>query len=173
MCKNVSGPPSSPLMNPKARSAFLVIYRQASYFPFFSPDLDQATDGGLWFRWNVILFAAGAKHSFSANYLDQSFVCTESSLYSISKPRLVFSIGHFAFPLANFTSGIHLPPFVFSQARFSASFARLLGALGRCPDRGAVLGIAGFRVHGPMIGPNLVHGKPLGFGAQAARSTTW
>ena len=88
-------PPSSPLMNPKPRSAFHVFNVPAGIlFPLFQPNLDRA-DGGLGFRWNVRLFAACAKHPFSANHLHQSFVYTESSLYSITRPRLLFSIGHF------------------------------------------------------------------------------
>jgi hypothetical protein len=67
-------PPSSPLMNPKPRSAFHVFNVPAGIlFPLFQPDLDRAADGGLGFRWNV----------------------RESSLYSITRPRLLFSIGHF------------------------------------------------------------------------------
>jgi hypothetical protein len=66
-------PPSSPLMNPKPRSAFHVFNVPAGIlFPLFQPNLDRA-DGGLGFRWNV----------------------RESSLYSITRPRLLFSIGHF------------------------------------------------------------------------------
>ena len=67
-------PPSSPLMNPKPRSAFHVFNVPAGILiPLFQPDLDRAADGGLGFRWNV----------------------RESSLYSITRPRLLFSIGHF------------------------------------------------------------------------------
>jgi hypothetical protein len=92
-------PPSSPLMNPKPRSAFHVFNVPAGIlFPLFQPDLDQAADGGLGFRWNVRLFAARAQHPFSANYLHQSFARAKSSLYSIRRPTLLFSIGHFAFP---------------------------------------------------------------------------
>jgi hypothetical protein len=99
MCKNKSAQAPSTAMNPKPRSAFHVFNVPAGIlFPLFQPELDHAADGGLGFRWNVRLFAAGAKHPFSANYLHQSFVSAKSSLYSISGPRLLFSIGHFAFP---------------------------------------------------------------------------
>src|ERR1700733_12231710 len=62
------------------------------------PDLDEAADGGLGFRWNVRLFAAGEKYPLGTNDFHQSFARAESSLYSISRPRLLSSIGHFAFP---------------------------------------------------------------------------
>jgi hypothetical protein len=96
MCKNKSAPAPSTAMNPKPRSAFHVFKTPLGIlFTLFQPELDHAADGGLGFRWNVRLFAAGAKHPFSANYLHQSFVGAKSSLYSISRPRLLFSIGHF------------------------------------------------------------------------------
>src|ERR1700733_12822989 len=92
-------PPSSPLMNPKPRSTFHVFNVPAGIlFPLFQPDLDRAADGGLGFRWNVRLFAACAKHPLRADYLHQSFVRAKPPLYSIRGPRLLSSIGHFAFP---------------------------------------------------------------------------
>jgi hypothetical protein len=67
-------------------------------FPLFQPELDHAADGGLGFRWNVRLFAARAKHPLRADYLHQSFIRAKPSLYAIRRPRLLSSIGHFAFP---------------------------------------------------------------------------
>src|SRR6202021_144286 len=96
MCKNKSAPAPSTAMNPKPRSAFHVFNVPAVIlFPLFQPELDH---GGLGFRWNVRLFAARAKHPLRADYLHQSFVRAKPSLYSIRRPRLLFSIGHFPFP---------------------------------------------------------------------------
>ena len=92
-------PPSSPLMNPKPRSAFHVFNVPAGIlFPLFSPDLDLAADEGLGFRWNVRLFAAGAKHPFSANYLRQSFVRAKSFAVFDQQAKIAFFDRSFCLP---------------------------------------------------------------------------
>jgi hypothetical protein len=116
-----------PDVAPSRRDYVIIADHTAASICSPEPEFDQPPDG-LGFRWIVELFAARAERVFIASHLYQSFIPAKLSLYSISGPRLLFSIGQLALGRSTRTSRNSSGPLVSRRRRWACCSGGIEGS---------------------------------------------